>query len=713
MMRLRVCMRVVLVAAMAFGLTGSEAVRETLPLDDHWLFQVIDSDEIPVVAGAWEEVTLPHTWNVTDGTQVDKPYRRAVGYYQRRVTIPMAWRGRSVFATIGAANAKATLSLNGTPICEHRTGFTAFTAELTPHLRPGSEQDLQVVVDNRPSSDYPPLVSDYTFFGGIHRRVWLTCTDPVHISLTDYSSPGVYLVQRQVSSARAEVEAQVVLANDLGHAIADAIVTVEVMTPNGTVVTAASSPLQVLGPKASLRLAIPIVLERPRLWNGREDAFCYRARVQVRRGERVTDEVTQPLGLRSFTVDPDHGFQLNGRPYALHGTALHQDHAGKGWAISDADRAVDVGLLTEIGATLVRLVHYPHAPATLDLLDRAGIVTWSEIPIAYRLGQMPAFGTNSRIMLTEMIHQLYNHPSICFWGMFNELSGANPESRTFIKDLHDLAKEIDPTRLTTAATGSIESDPICDITDVIAFNRYFGWYLPGAHLFAPWAESAHRLHPERRIGLSEYGGDGEWDRHADRRDPTPSLFSFDTRTGTEEFQSHLHEEAWRQLAGKPYLWCKVVWNLADWSRGGIRSPSAFPSVGLGRKGLVTNDRLLRKDAFYWYKANWSKEPVLHLCEQRFTPRRYREVDLRVYCNLGDDVAVTINGQPYVDKPQRTGVRLIWPDVLLPVGAVTIQVTCTAGGKVHTDTASWEIPDLLPAATGRPSDKPAPTPNPDF
>jgi beta-galactosidase len=695
---------------------AAELPRQITPLTDRWLFQFADSESASLDARSWDVITVPHTWNIADGSQSKKPYRRGIGHYQRAIAIPDDWRGRSVFLTVGAANAKAVVSWNGEAIAEHRTGFTAFTVDVTARLRPGAEQDLHVTVDNRHNLEYPPLVSDYTFFGGIHRAVWLTSTDPVHVSLTHHSSAGVYLVQKRVSHERAEVEAQVEVANDLPGAVADARVAVDVLDHAGMVVVSTASAPLALAPRGSIRVVLPFTLDRPRLWDGRDDPYCYRARVRVLRGERISDEVVQPLGLRFFSVDSQRGFLLNGRSYDLHGTSLHQDHAGKGWAISDVDRATDVGLLQELGATCVRLVHYPHAPATLDLLDRAGIVAWSEIPIAYRMGKAPEFEANCRTMLTEMICQLHNHPSICFWGLYNEISTLQADALPVIRRLDQVAKDLDPGRLTTGSAGAVDQDPICDATDVVAFHRYFGWFLPGANLFSPWAAGSHRLFPERKIGVSEYGGEGDPARHADHRTAQSfNAFGRDGRMGTEEHQTQLHEELWLQMANKPYLWCKLSWSMADWATGGIKAPSLWPSDGLGRMGLVTNDRRTRKDVFYWYKANWSKEPVLHIAERRFTPRQFREFDLRVYSNLKTALTVTVNGAAVAAPPDIHGVRHLWPDLRAPAGRTTVTVTAQVGGRTLSDSVAWDLPDVLPIkSTSPPGDaQPKPEPKPDF
>lgn len=697
--------------------SAGESIRQQIPWNPGWLFQLIDSETEALRTDGWSTITLPHTWNAEDGSQVQRAYRRGLGYYQHTLKIPTEWRSKSVFLTIGAANSRAVVSLNGKPILEHKTGFTAFTALLNPHLRPGESQDLQVLVDNRHNFEYPPLVSDYTFFGGIHRQAWLTVTDPLHLSLTHHGSSGVYLVQRRVDRERAEVEAQLELANDLSSDAGEMTATVEVIDQTGAVVASKRSDAVVLPARGGLRVVVPLTIERPRLWQGRDDPFRYQARVRLWQGERLTDEVTQPLGLRSFSIDPNRGFMLNGRAYSLHGVTLHQDRAGKGWAVSDEDRIIDVGLLQELGATAVRLVHYPHAPKTLELLDRAGIIAWSEIPIAYRLGAMPKFADNTQTMLREMICQLYNHPSVCFWGLYNEMSGRRPDYVRFITDLHRIAKELDPVRLTTGAAGAVESDPICDITDCVAFNRYFGWFIPKAQLMGPWAASSHRLFPKRRIGLAEYGGDGNPGLHADRRTPQTSVMvGRDSRMGTEEYQANLHEELWLQLQNKPYLWCKFAWTLADWSTGGVKPPSPWPNDGVGLMGLVTHDRSLKKDAFYWYQANWSKQPMLYIAERRYDVRQFREFDLRVYSNLPGALTVTINGQPVEAKPETTGARFVWPSLQAPAGKVDVVVTGTVNGKEVRDTVQWHLPDVLPPkSTVRPlvEQTPAAEPKPDF
>lgn len=677
-------------------LAGAEIpLRQTVPLNDRWLFQLVDAPMDAVNVAAWKSVDLPHTWNAEDGSEIGKPYRRGYGYYQRSFLAESAWTGKRVFLSVGAANAKARVYCNNQLIGEHRTGFTAFRFDLTDAVRWGEDNALQIEVDNRASLEYPPIVSDYTFFGGIYRDVSLIIVENPHISLSHFGSNGVYLRQTTVDRQRAEIASHVWLSNRGAQAVDAVRVGVRVVDHAGKTVIAVESPDLSLAAGSHQEVVIPFTLLNPRLWHGRSDPYLYRVETTLLVAGAPRDRTVEPLGVRSFAVDPERGFILNGQPYDLYGVSLHQDRAGKGWAISDADRAEDVGLIREIGATCVRLVHYPHAPATVSLLDTAGIVAWSEIPLAYRLGKMPEYLDSCSLLLSEMVHQLYNHPSICFWGLFNEMSGAQEANLKAINHLNTLTKTLDPTRLTTAAAGAIEQDPACDVPDVIAFNRYFGWYVPGAGMFEAWADGGKKLFPQRRFGIAEYGADGILDRHADHRTHRTNFqLGIDSRMGTEEYQTYLHERAWGQLHDKRYLWCKLVWNLADWSRGGIRNPTVFPSAGIGRKGLVTHDRSIRKDSFFWYKANWSKEPVLHIAEARFTPREFKEVDLRVYSNIGMP-SVSINGVPLTAKPIQTGIRYLWPNLVLPVGAVRITAQAKSGARDFTSAVAWEIPDALP------------------
>lgn len=677
------------------SLPGADQRRSVTTLNEGWHFTFATGDE----ASAWEswpQVDLPHTWNAIDGAQSGKPYRQDTGRYVRLLRIPAEWAGRAIFLTIGAANAKAIVRLDGRLIGEHVTGFTAFTIDLTAFTHAGRDHVLDIAVDNRTNPQYPPLVSDYTFFGGIHRAVTLTATAPTHIGLRDHSSSGVYLVPGEVTRTHAVVTAQVVLERAAGSPTGAVTATVEVLDHQQAVVTTARITPVELPAAGATRVDIPLRIERPRLWNGRKDPYLYQARVRLWNGTTLLDEVVQPLGLRSFSVDPERGFLLNGEPYELHGTSLHQDHAGKGWAIGAAERAIDVALLQELGATCVRLVHYPHAPETLTLLDRAGIVVWSEIPLAYRTGEAPTFELNCQAMTAEMVCQLYNHPSICFWGLFNEVSSLNPDALTLVQAMRNTVAHLDPNRLTTGAAGAIENDAICDVPDVIAFNRYFGWFIPGANLFGPWAESGHKLYPERRIGVAEYGGGGNIDQQqpAQRRSFT-SFLGVDPDMGSESFQARLHEQLWPQIRDKPYLWCKISWTLADWASGGIKPPSPWVNDGVGNMGMVTNDRRVKKDVFYWYKANWSTEPVLYITERRITQRQNREFDLRVYSNLPSGLTLTMNGEPIKAKPEILGKRLLWPKLQAPPGRVAITVTSEANGKVFTDVVDWEFPDLLP------------------
>ncbi len=377
-------------------------------------------------------------------------------------------------------------------------------------------------------------------------------------------------------------------------------------------------------------------LIRPRLWDGRSDPYLYRVRVRVidEASGATVDRVEQPLGLRQFRVDPVAGFFLNGHPLDLHGVACHQDRLDKGWATSDADRAEDVGLISDLGATFVRLAHYQHPPGTYDLLDRLGLIAWSEIPLVSRVADSPAFFENVRQQLVELIRQNYNHPSVLFWGLYNEVAD-DPATRALVRELVELAHAEDATRLTAAASCLSEGADIHFLPDVIAFNKYFGWYDGRTGDLGPWADAFHGAYPTRAVGISEYGAGASIHQHSEDPPPPSTLGPWHP----EEYQALVHEGCWSQLKARPFLWTKVVWNMFDFA---CDSRHEGDTPGRNDKGLVTYDRGTRKDAYYWYQAHWSSAPVLYITGRRHVNRSTATVTVKVYSNL-DAVQLAVNG----------------------------------------------------------------------
>jgi beta-galactosidase len=396
---------------------------------------------------------------------------------------------------------------------------------------------------------------------------------------------------------------------------------------------------------------------------------------------KTVDLVAQPLGFRYYSVDPDNGFFLNGQYLNLHGVSFHQDRLNQGWAISDADQAEDVSLIMEIGATFVRLSHYQHPPKTYELLDENGLVAWSEIPLIDLVTDSPAFFDNAKQQLREMIRQNYNHPAVLFWGMYNEIPD-NATSQRLVSELVELAHDEDTTRPTTAATDLEIGATVNYLADVGGFNEYFGWYYGNYDDIGAWADTAHRTYPRRAIGVSEYGAGASILQHQD--DPPQPVAGGPWHP--EEYQALFHEAYWKQLEPRPFLWCKTVWNMFDFASD-IRAEGDTP--GRNDKGLVTYDRQTRKDAFYWYKANWSSGPVLYITSRRYVNRPGNMTDVKVYSNL-DSVQLSVNG--VIVGTQTSADHIFrWSNVLLAPDANAILVTATKDDTTYTDQVTWYAP----------------------
>jgi beta-galactosidase len=396
----------------------------------------------------------------------------------------------------------------------------------------------------------------------------------------------------------------------------------------------------------------------------------------------VTDEVTQPLGVRSFAIDAARGFTLNGHALDLYGVNRHQDRLDKGWAIGRAEHDQDMALIREIGATTIRLAHYQQAQYFYDLCDREGMVVWAEIPLVDAITNSQAFTDNTRQQLTELIRQSYNHPSIMLWGIGNEQRTDDAASNTLLGELGALAASEDDSRLSTYAhcCGS-DVSALTSHADVVGYNYYFGWYMSGYDQVGAWADALHRAQPALRFSLSEYGAGASVSQHQDPPvQPAPTALFH-----PEEYQSALHEATWQQLASRPFIWGKYVWNMFDFASD-TRNEGDAP--GRNDKGLISYDRVTKKDAFYWYKANWSEEPLVYITSRRFNPRTTPNIDIKVYSNL-ETVTLTVNGTPL---PAQTSANHIfrWAAVPLELGGNQVQALgSNASNTVNaTDTVSW-------------------------
>ncbi len=645
-----------------FVFCNAHAQRKSLLLNDDWRFRFSHQVE----QGSATAIVLPHTWNAQDALSGKLDYKRGIGNYERKLHIASKWKGKRLFLRFEGVNSIANVFLNGKHIGEHRGGYSAFLFEITDHVNYGKANTLLVRVNNGEQLDVMPLVGDFNFYGGIYRDVSLLITEPLCISPLDYASPGVYLTQEKVNADEATVSATVLLSN---HSDAcDAKTTVEVMDGN-KVICSAENHIS-LATNTEERIQIPLHIQKPRLWNGRQDPFMYQVKVCLYDGERLVDEIKQPLGLRYYHVDANKGFFLNGKHLSLQGVCRHQDRPEIGNALRCEHHEEDMHLMQEMGVNAIRLAHYQQAEAMYDLADETGMVVWAEIPFVGPGGyldkgfvNLPAFRDNGKQQLRELIRQNYNHPSICFWGLFNEVKETGDNPVEYIRELNALAHAEDPSRPTTSASN--QSGALNFITDCIAWNRYDGWYGSTPATLARFLDEMHGAHPDLCIGVSEYGaGASIYHQQDTLKQPAPAGYWH-----PENWQTHYHMANWKIIHERPFVWGSFVWNMFDF---GAAHRHEGDRAGINDKGLVTFDRRVRKDAYYFYKANWNPEPMLHLAGKRCTQASSARRDFMVFTNA-PEAELWVNGKSQGKVKTDAYRTCVWQNVPLQKGNNIIRV----------------------------------------
>ncbi|MBE8472164.1 glycoside hydrolase family 2 protein [Streptomyces justiciae] len=665
--------------------------RVRIDLNAGWRFTRTD------VAGAeqpgfddsgWTSVNTPHTWNAVDGADGGNNYYRGVGWYRRHYTVPSELAGKRLYLQFAGVNQVADVWGNGTYLGQHKGGYSRFRFSVTGVLVTGGDNVIAVKVTNARDTGIAPVSADYTFEGGIYRNVSLLAVDNLHVRMEDYAGPGVYLRQSDVTATSATVTVTTKLWND-ANSTRSVVVRSVIADKSGNIVAEAATTAQTLAAATGAQIGQTVGIDRPRLWNGLADPYLYTASVEIHDvtggTDRIADIVTERLGLRSFAVHPDTGFHLNGGHLHLHGVNLHHERAGKGWAMSDADHVQDFDLLRELGANAVRMAHYQHDQKDYELADERGLILWAEIPLVNSVTDSTAFTASTQNQLRELIRQNYNHPSIVFWGIGNELTDYNgTATNTLLASLADIIESEDPDRLSTYAVRSEDPDNAQAglHTRVTGFNKYLGWYYGSKDgELGAWADALHSNSPSRRIGISEYGAGANTAQHA-LNPPKPEPGG---SWHPEEYQSLYHEAYWKQLAARPYIWGTFFWAMFDFASDGRNEGGR---AGINDKGLVTHDRQIRKDAFYWYKANWATTPTLYITSRRWTQRTDAVTELKVYSNA-DTVTATLNGPPLGSRS--SGDRIFrWADITLRPGQNTVTVTATIDGATYTDRVVWTL-----------------------
>ena len=576
-------------------------MRNIVNLNKNWLFSRNTAD-IAVRTG--EKVDLPHSWNAVDGQDGGNDYFRGDCLYVRtlrKAELPQADR---YYLEIRGANSSAELFVGGESLAVHHGGYSTWRVDLTEKL--AEETDIAIVVNNAANETVYPQMADFTFYGGLYRDVNLICVSQSHFDLDYYGGSGIR-VTPVVEESRANVTVETWVTNRK----ADQEISYTVTDREGNLVAQT----------VTADTKVCFTIENVRKWHGRKDPYLYTLQAALLENGSAVDSVSTRFGCRSYRIDPNNGFILNGEEYPLRGVSRHQDRWGVGNALLPEHHREDMDLICEVGATTIRLAHYQHDQYFYDLCDERGLVIWAEIPYISR--HMPTGRENTVSQMKELIVQNYNHPSIVVWGLSNEISigGSTEDLRENHRILNDLVHEMDKTRLTTVAAVSMCSmdDPYLQIPDVVSYNHYFGWYGGETSMNGPWFDKFHATHPNIPIGCSEYGCEAlNW--HTSN--PTQGDY-------TEEYQAYYHEELIRQLFTRKYMWATHVWTMFDF---GADARNEGGENGQNHKGLVTIDRKYKKDAFYAYKAWLNPEPMVHLCGKRYVDRVEDVTKVTVYSN---------------------------------------------------------------------------------
>ncbi len=578
-------------------------MRSIISFNDNWIFT--DHN------GAETAVNLPHTWNAEDGT---KNYYRGMCQYRKEFSRPAHDpETQRVYVEFHGVNSTAVVTLNGVEVLTHDGGYSTFRKDITDELK--DDNILSVSVDNSPNDRVYPQKADFTFYGGIYRDVELLVVNKNHFDLDYYGGPGIQVVAKPIEGYEKGAVTVETWANVEGD------VAVKILDAEGNEVVSGS------GRKAEL------VIPNVHLWNGRKDPYLYTAVVTLSVNGAVCDEIKTHFGVRDFHYHPKTGFYLNGKSYPLHGVSRHQDHKGLGNAIGKAQHEEDMDIICDMGANTIRLAHYQHDQYFYDLCDERGMVVWAEIP--YISEHMPNGRENTISQMKELITQNFNHTSIVCWGVSNEITISTKDKEDMLDNhrvLNDLCHKMDPTRFTTLACYAMcgPFNRSAHITDVVSWNLYLGWYVPGFWLNDVWMWFFHTVYPNRCLGYSEYGCEG-----------MPNLHSAHPKRGdhTEEYQAKYHEYMLRCFDRHPYMWATHVWTMFDFASA-MRDQGGEP--GMNHKGLVTFDRKTYKDSFYLYKAWWSDDPFVHICSKRFTDRTEDKIAVKVYSNQ-NEVTLYVNG----------------------------------------------------------------------
>lgn len=703
--------------AVPSSLGGAE--RASIDFTQDWRFiksDAANAENPSTSTSGWSQVNLPHTYNATDGQNGDGTpagqdgdgnpatgnnsggdYYRGPTWYRKNFTYSKSWNTRRVYINVEAAAIKADLYVNGQFVMTHKGDYSGWTADITPYLAgSGKQNTVAIRVDNSQDNEVAGYRGDFTKYGGLTRGVTIFATNKLHVNSASYGATGIKLKQTAVSSASATIDLSVAMRNDNLKTVGADIRTT-ILDAKGKVRAQETTDLS-LKKRKSGTVNQSLTLSNPHLWNGTADPYQYTVYVQViQKNGSVIDTLVEKLGVRDFETTSEAAF-LNGKKIQLRGVNLHDDWEDKGPATTYAEKRKDLQLLKDMGANAVRFAHWQVDSDYYTIADDLGLLVWTEIPLWGSVNNVNSgsatFNDNAEQQLRELIRQNFNHASIVYWGLFNEIDDT-ANNISLINRLQGVAESEDPTRLTIAASDLNNNIAINDTTDLVTLNKYYGWYGYGDESVTPsqgfaripsWLAANQDYLPNKPLGIGEYGGGSNVDQHTnDPENDYPNDANND-QTQPEEFQSYLHERWWQAIKQSPdFVFAAFVWQFTD-SANDDRLEGDMP--GINTKGLITHDRETLKDAYYYYKSQWNSSPMIHLTAKRFTEREDAATTVKAYTNLGVNATLYINGQSRGSATPVNGV-LEW-DVTLTGGENDIEVRSTKGGTTYKSTATWNL-----------------------
>lgn len=691
--------------------------RITIDFNSNWLFmKLTQKDGLSELAfesedfddSAWAEIFLPHTWNDIDGADgrsskdedgIEGYYRGLGGYRKTAFFSESEYGGKSVFIEFEGANTVTELYVNGSFAGRHEGGYSAFRFDITPFIKLDYENVFAVKVNNAPTDYIAPITDqgDFTKMGGIYRDVKIISVSTVHIDLLDFGSSGVYITPKDISEKHADVNVLVKLSNDSTES-KKVCINVNILDMDEG--NAASEKREIILPankKSQAEFVLPI--ENPILWNGIKNPYLYTAEIILETNEKNLDVYEQKFGIRTYRIDPENGFFLNGKYLDLRGVNYHQDSFENGWAMTNDQRERDYKMILDMGCTSVRMAHYQHNRYEYTLCDKLGLTVWTEVGIVNKmsadetdaLAVSEGFSENAKQQLTELIRQNYNHPSVIVWGISNELYQMTDEIYAIYTELNELAKNEDETRLITYADAQFWGRFLDLPADVVGYNRYFGWYKDAgpADKFGEWLDLYHNTKERRPICVSEYGGGAAMSQFKDNIDWQTDIDPWGGRH-YQNYQSAMHEEIWAQFAERRYLWGKYIWCMFDFASDGRQEGD---TKGQNDKGLVTRGRIT-KDSFYFYRSVWNDEPMVHLTEKELNVRNSLVPQIKAYSNA-DGAELFVNGVSQskinrVELNKNYSTVFVWKNIKITAD-VQNEITVKAffsDGTVLEDKAFW-------------------------